>query len=274
MYSLSLCSCAGPQHGRCSAPAPWQVGKTPLQVRVQCKVLLQSSKCWLVTAALSVCQGNRHTQQSSTITWAEIKSQNDFLRTFLALAGRRNDIYFSAVAVHNPWCDAERAAVKDVLLSGTTFNTLHGASGGLAELVSLKPCSWACCSNIWLWWPERPLLPSQRLYLRIFFCLIAIPFKSFSEQQKKMILLLLHEPELCCSGTRPTAELLQFSSVQGKLQIKWCVWSNATAVFLSGVPSWNFDWILQEANTSLSHIHTNTCTHALSVSSPLLLLIG
>lgn len=185
MYSVSLCSCAGPQHGRCSAPAPWQVGKTPLQVRVQCKVLLQSSKCWLVTAALSVCQGNRHTQQSSTITWAEIKSQNDFLRTFLALAGRRNDIYFSAVAVHNPWCDAERAAVKDVLLSGTTFNTLHGASGGLAELVSLKPCSWACCSNIWLWWPERPLLPSQRLYLRIFFCLIAIPFKAFQSNKRR-----------------------------------------------------------------------------------------
>lgn len=97
MYSVSLCSCAGPQDGRCSAPAPWQVGKTPLQVRVQCKILMQSTKCWLVTAVLSVCQGNRHTQQSSTITWAEIKSRNDFLRTFLALAGRRNDFYFSTV---------------------------------------------------------------------------------------------------------------------------------------------------------------------------------
>lgn len=147
-----------------------------------------------------------------------------------------------------------------------TFNTLHGATGGLAELVPLKPCSWACCSNIWLWWPERPLLPSQRLYLHILFCLIAIPFKSFSEQQKKMILFLLHEPELWYSGTRPAAELLRFSSVKRKLQIKRCAWSSATAVFLSGVPSWNFDWILQEANTHLSHTYTQIHAHTLFLS--------
>ena len=127
----------------CSASASWQVGKTLLQIRARCNVLLHSTNCSLVTMELTVLmsvQSGYPSEKRCCFGWNKVPGnvQNDFLRTFLPLAAG----IFSCFSICSTQCQIlgwksnreSLASAWEVLLSGVTFNPLGRVSGYLADL--------------------------------------------------------------------------------------------------------------------------------------------